>query len=147
MKPRRRYYSLLTTGLVLLWSVGLLLHWVATSTRNSRLRADLKASEARVERLEQFQASAEREISRLREIGVSTNFSERAVPDRGEEIPFSPRPRQLGSGRTGAWYYSDVRMPSGQVRRYYTRTNSPPWALLALRDRVRNDIEDDGAGW
>ena len=53
--------------------------------------------------------------------------------------------RFLGSGRSGSWCYLDVRLPSGEVRRYYEKRDASPERLAALMRRIREDITDSAS--
>lgn len=53
-----------------------------------------------------------------------------------------PKPRILGSGRSGRFIYVDVCLPSGSVLRYFLRDGSPAqvkWFVARLRDDVLAD--------
>jgi hypothetical protein len=137
MKPRAKYFATTITGFSILAALGVALHFAATVRSTRRLRDDIRLLEARVDALEQFARTAESDFLHVREIGVSSNIQ--GTRDNG---PTALPPRLLGRGRSGSWMYSDLRLPNGEVRRYYCRTNATPAQLLALVSTIRADMVD-----
>jgi len=140
MSPRRRYLSSLITGFCILGVLGYALHYVATVVRWRSISRRLAAIERRVDSIKQYDPPASSRFSAPRILDASNTSA--ASPSPVAEVP-RLRPRLLGSGRSGAWRYSDLRMPSGEVRRYYCRTNAAPAELVRLASRIREDLADD----
>lgn len=141
VSPRRRYLSSLITGFCLLGLMGYAFHYAATLVRWRSISRRLAALESRVDALERYDPPSESRFSPLRQIGDATNISAPSAAPAVEAPRL--RPRLLGSGRSGAWRYSDLRMPSGSVRRYYCRTNAAPAELVRLAASIRADLADD----
>jgi hypothetical protein len=141
ISPRRRYFASIVTGFCVLAVFGFSLHYAATVLRWRVISARLAAFESRVDALEEYERTADARFSSLRQIGAASNISSVSTSSDPPRL----RPRLLGSGRSGAWRYSDLRMPSGSVRRYYCRTNSTPADLVRLAATIRADLADDVA--
>lgn len=141
VSPRRRYLASLITGVCILGVLGYALHYGATVLRWRSVSRRLAALERRVDAIKQCDPPADSRFLPPRQIGDASNISS-ASPAPVVEAP-RLRPRLLGSGRSGAWRYSDLRMPSGAVRRYYCRTNSTPADLVRLAASIRADLADD----
>lgn len=134
MRPRSRYYATIISSFCCLAALGVGLHFFASVRECRRLRADLSSLQARLDAFEQSRPLADNGISSPRPIEASSNFSHDDRP--------ALRPRLLGRGRSGSWCYSDIRLPNGEVRRYYAKTNATPVQLLTVLSNIRADLAD-----
>lgn len=143
MKPRRRYFTAVAGGLALLYAAATVLQVAAGHVRRSKeleriaalekAVADLRARPCVVPTLSSTASSSSTSLS-------SSNASRR---DDEHDSPHLLRPRLLGSGVSGAWRYSDLRFPSGEVRRYYVRRDADTTSLARLAASIRADLADD----
>lgn len=136
MRPRARYRLLYWLPVVALVGGGYVADRRATALRVVRLSAELDGLSSRIAELESRPPQLEG--------GAYAGGSAAApAPHSVEEAqPSLPPARVLGRGRTGAWLYTDVRLPDGGTRRYYIRTNAPPAQLVAMLNGIREDVRD-----
>lgn len=124
MKPRRRYYSTISAALAILAAAAFIFHYAAGRVRSRAASSRIDDIEAR---LSSLAARVETLASKQSRGAVDPLSVEGNEPRSGESVGGSrPRPVFLGSGRTGSYFYSDIRYPTGDVRRYYIRTNATP---------------------
>lgn len=115
--PRFRYNTALLGAAAFLLFVGTVFHRQAFRRQVSALDLRLSALSKRLDSLPSSPVSS----------GHSSPVpSSASAPASTSGVTM----RLLGSGRTGNWFYNDVRQPDGVVRRYYLRRD-------ADRDQVR----------
>lgn len=134
--PRRRYLLSMSAGLGLLYAAGLALHLHASARSGARACGTAAAAAERC-------AALESRLAALESAAPGTAPESAGGASQVADLERAPvRPRLLGSGRSGAWRYSDMRLPDGSVRRYYARTNATPRQLLSLARTMRADLSD-----
>lgn len=116
MKPRKRYFATLVTGLSLLAVLGGSLHYAAGRIQRRRL-------EDRLDQLESDLASMQKRSAENAPSAVSSAGENPPRPSGGVDERPVCRPRVLGRGRSRNWLYLDVRYPDGTTYRYYVRQN------------------------
>lgn len=134
LRPRSRARLLWGVPLCLLFALGYVADRRATALRYSSLSSSISALETRVGDVERRPAAAPSAHADAPGAAPALESAPRPSP--------LPSPRVLGSGRSGAWAYTDVRLPSRDVRRYYVRTNSTPEQFLSVLRTMRADILD-----
>lgn len=134
MKPRRRYFVTVCTGLAALFVAGATCHYLAGRMSRNRLLDRLAA-------LEDSVASMQKRSAESVKVAES-NEPQRGEPVEGYRPTSAVRPRYLGSGRAGAWRYLDYSYPDGESRRYYCRTNATPREVRRLVASLVEDARD-----
>lgn len=146
LRPRVRYFGGITTAVVLLLVTGSTFHYLSQRRQRRSVERRCDAIEKRLSFLEsslstfsesfQNQNNSSNPLSvndfpHSRQSGFSSNYSK----------PLA-RPRLLGRGSSGNWVYSDLRLPSGEVRRYFARKNSTAQDMAMLLANIRADVQD-----
>lgn len=130
INPRRFYNSTLYFGLSFLFITGAFFHYAGNRTQRRNLERKLDSLVSRVSALES------RPVQESVSVASPIPSSE---PTQSKEYP---PPRLLGSGQTGNWMYSDLRLPSGEVRRYYLRKDASPAQMKSLLSNIQFDVDD-----
>lgn len=146
LRPRVRYFGGITTAVVFLLVIGSMFHYLSQRRQRRTVERRCDDLEKRLFDLEKLVSSSEQcsqneknpsnslaqnDLSHPGRIGVSSNYSKSFA-----------RPRLLGRGSSGNWVYSDLRLPSGEVRRYYARKNSTMQDMALLLANIRADVQD-----
>lgn len=130
IKPRRFYNSTLYFGLSFLFLSGAFFHYGGNRTQRRNLERKVESLAARVSELES------------RPVSESAFGPSVSSPVESSSVKEYPPPRLLGTGQTGNWMYSDLRLPSGEVRRYYLHRNASPAQMKTLLSNIQFDVED-----
>lgn len=141
--PRARYRASLAFAAVVLLFVGTFSHWRAFRLQRRAIFDRLDSVERRLSTFE-----VPRELPVDPKI-ASASSGGSAFFHSGDvrEAVSAPRPRFLGSGRTGQYLYSDVRLPSGHVNRYYLPATATQLQVKRWITCIVADVQDDVAAF
>lgn len=131
LRPRFRFSASLAASAALLLLLGTETHRRAFRARERALQGSLDALVERVDALESRGLGALPPDKAVYTPG-------RDVEDGTHQSPIR-RHRVLGQGRCAGWLYVDVRFADGECRRYYMRTNAPPFEARAVFDGIISD--------
>lgn len=138
MKLRRRVAYLYWFPFFALVVLGVLFDRSATTSELSELRSKLSELQKRIDQVNARATDVSEPTSR-------DDFPERYRNGKFSDFRYSlsrPRPRLLGRGSSGNWVYSDLRLPSGEVRRYFARKNSTLQDMAMLLANIRADVDE-----
>lgn len=146
LRPRVRYFGGITTAVVFLLVTGSTLHYFSQRRQRRTLERRCDVLEKRLHDLENVVSSVDQRLQDEKNSSNSLASNDFLHSGRiGDSSNFSKplaRPRLLGRGSSGNWVYSDLRLPSGEVRRYYARKNSTAQELSILLSNIRADVQD-----
>lgn len=131
LRPRFRFSASLAASAAFLLLLGTETHRRAFRARERALQATLDALAERVADLESRGLGALPPDEAVNTPGCDAVGGTHQSP--------TPQHRVLGQGRCAGWRYVDVRFADGEARRYYMRTNAPPFEARAVLDGIIAD--------
>lgn len=137
--PRSRYRVSLGFAAAFLLFVGTVCHWRAFRLQRRAVFDRLDDIERRVSALSVASEPRQDEKSPPRLSGRDEIFDSGGV----RSSVSVPRPRFLGHGRTGRYFYADVRLPSGRVNRYFLSASASRPQVSRWVANIVADVDDD----